>query len=300
MLRWRWLGAQGTPPARTATQARRGSAVAPPASPAPGPARRTHRTPLRARRLDLPGGSFHPSQREQAPPPVPARGGRVDVEAAPPHVCVPCLPCLPCLCPGMAGRPRHAAAWRACMPCSRPTAAAAPLHTSSTHRVPLHTRYSMGRGGLLGDDMGLGKTVPPHGTRAPPHRCTTPHHAAQHRSTAAPPHRRRIASKPCRRHVRAAGADHRLLDGRARQARQLGGPRAALPTRERRPPASPRGGAHEHALQLAARVPHVGLLAGAAVPRQGARRGDRAGEGGQMRRAAHDLRHDPQKCQGHW
>ena len=93
---------------------------------------------------------------------------------------------------------------------------------------------------------------------------------------------------------------HCLLDDRARQVRQLGGPRAALPTRERRPPASPRGGAHEHALQLAARVPHVGLLAGAAVPRQGARRGDRAGEGGQMRRAAHDLRHDPQKCQGHW
>ena len=209
------------------------------------------------------------------------------------HACPACPACAQAWPGGPATPPRGVHACRAAVPLLL-------LHRC-TPAVPIEyrctpgTRWAVAACWAMTWGWARRCRLTAHGHRrtAAPRR-TTP------RSTAAPPHRRRIASKPCRRHVRAAGADHRLLDGRARQARQLGGPRAALPTRERRPPASPRGGAHEHALQLAARVPHVGLLAGAAVPRQGARRGDRAGEGGQMRRAAHDLRHDPQKCQGHW
>jgi hypothetical protein len=167
---------------------------------------------------------------------------------------------------------------------------AAPRRTTPHHAAPRRTtpHHAAPRG-----------TTPHH---AAPRR-TTPHHAAprrttQHRSTAAPQHRSSIVSPPCLCHVRAAGADHRLPDGRARQARQLGGPRAALPTPGRRPPASARGGADEHAIQLAARIQDVGLLPGTAVPWRPAGRRHRAGEGRQMRRAAHDVRHDPQKRQG--
>ena len=140
-------------------------------------------------------------------------------------------------------------------------------------------------------------TAHEHRHTAAPRR-TTPHQVAPpHHRRAAPPHR--VASPPCRRHVRAAGADHRLPDGRARQARQLGGPRAALPAQERRPPASARGGTDEHARQLEERVQNLGLLQGDAVPRHNAGRRARAGGGGRLRCAAHDLWHDPQERQGH-